>query len=99
MVMTDNGMVMEGAHEPLLFTLHREKDESGVSGTGRVLDGILFHNGWVVICWRTDIGGSAHGYSSIGVYPNWQAFAFIHIDSHPSNATEIEWLSGGPECL
>ena len=81
--------------EPRLFTLVRVRDESGVSGVGRVLDGALFHTGQVVICWRTDIGAAKHGHSSLGVYPSWEAFEFIHIKSHPDNATEIEWLPGG----
>ncbi len=81
-------------HDPLtmnprLFTMIRTRDESQISGTGRVLDGVLFHNGKVVICWRTD---TKHGYSSIGVYDSWAAFQFIHIDSHPTNGTKILWL-------
>jgi len=74
--------------EPKLFTLIRNKDESGVSGTGRVLDGVLWHTGQVTICWRTD---KRHGHSSLGIYPNWEAFQYIHIDSHPENDTEIIW--------
>lgn len=30
--------------EPKLFTVTRKSDESGVSGTGRILDGVVFHN-------------------------------------------------------
>ena len=61
------------------FTVIRERDESGVSGTGRILDGVMFHNGKVVICWRTDIEGSRHGASSLGIYDSWEDFSFIHI--------------------
>jgi hypothetical protein len=64
--------------------------ERGVSGTGRVLDGVVFHNGTVVICWRTE---EKHGYTSVGVSDTWEAFTFVHIDSHPTNQTEIQWLS------
>jgi hypothetical protein len=78
--------------EPQLFSLVRVKDASGVSGTGRILDGVLFHNGQVVICWRTDVEGSKHGHTSLGVYPSWDAFEFIHITSHPTNDTEVEWF-------
>ena len=78
--------------EPKLFSIRRVNDESGVSGKGRVLDGVLFHNGQVVICWRTDIEGAKHGYSSLGIYPNWEAFEFIHIKSHPTNETVIIWV-------
>jgi hypothetical protein len=45
--------------EPRLFTMIRKNDESHVSGTGRVLDGVVFHNGKVVICWRSE---EKHGY-------------------------------------
>lgn len=73
------------------FTLVRKNDESGVSGTGRVLDGVVFHTGQVVVCWRTDIEASKHGYSSLGLYESWDAFSFIHIDSHPENETVVVW--------
>ncbi|MBO6571226.1 MAG: hypothetical protein JJ958_02170 [Balneola sp.] len=77
--------------EPRLFSLIRKKDESGISGTGRVLDGVLFHNGQVVICWRSDVN-IENGSSSLGVYPTWEAFESIHINPHPDNRTEIKWL-------
>jgi len=84
-------MVM--SKEPRLFTVVRNQDESGVSGTGRVLDGIVFHTGQVIVCWRTDI--DKHGVSSLGIYNSWEDFKFIHIDSHPSNKTEIIWFRFG----
>lgn len=76
---------------PHLFTVVRHGDESGVSGTGRVLDGVMWHNGKVSVCWRTDIAGTRHGFSSITIYDSFEAFKFIHIDSHPTNDTEIVW--------
>lgn len=75
--------------EPRLFTIIRKADESGVSGVGRVLDGVLWHNGKVTVCWRTD---DVHGYTSVAVYDSWNAFKYIHIDSHPTNGTEIKFL-------
>ena len=75
--------------EPKLFTMIRKRDESRISGTGRVLDGVVFHNGRVVICWRAE---ERHGHSSMGMYDSFEAFKFIHIDSHPTNETEILWL-------
>jgi hypothetical protein len=79
--------------EPKLFTMIRKHDESHISGTGRVLDGVVFHNGKVAICWRTE---DNHGYSSLGIYDSFEAFKFIHIDSHPTNETEIVWLESPP---
>ena len=35
------------------FHLQRKVDHSGVSGTGRVADGVRFKNGWCVIVWLT----------------------------------------------
>jgi len=75
--------------EPRLFSLFRNVDAAGVSGTGRVLDGVIFHNGQVIICWRTDIKDDGPGYSSLGVYPSWEAFKSIHVDSHSENDIEI----------
>lgn len=108
---------------PRVFYMTRGSDESNVSGVGRVLDGVEFHNGQVVICWRTDLQDDCakcgypqsdhhygsdpdyphdglsdhgfeprHGYSSLGVYPSFAAFKAIHIDSHPTNVTQVVWV-------
>ncbi len=68
------------------FKMIRVHDESGVSGTGHVLDGVVFYTGQVVVCWC-----AKHGHSNIGIYKDWEDFKFIHIDSHPSNATKMIW--------
>jgi len=78
-------------HRCRMFSIIRKSDESGVSGTGHVLDGVVFHNGQTVICWRTDVDAARHGRSSLGVYQSFEDFKFIHIDSHPTNDTEIVW--------
>ncbi len=75
--------------DPTLFTVIRQHDASGVSGTGRVLDGVIFHTGQVVVCWRADVRDDGRGYSSLGVYPSWRAFKHVHIDSHPENRTQV----------
>jgi hypothetical protein len=77
------------SNEPKTFTLYRKSDKGGVSGEGRVLDGTIFHNGWVVVCWRTDTDGASHGHSSIAMYPSWESFEFIHINAHPENESVI----------
>jgi hypothetical protein len=79
-------------NEPRLFSLYRRSDESGVSGTGRVLDGVVFHNGKVVVCWRTDLRG---GHSSIVVYDSWTAFEAVHVNPHPPEQTEIGFGDAG----
>jgi len=35
------------------FHLQRDKDDSGVSGTGRVAEGVLLNNGWVITEWNS----------------------------------------------
>lgn len=76
-------------NDPRLFSLIRHKDESGISGTGRVLDGTVFHTGQVVICWRSDINPDKPGYSSLIIYPSWEAFVHIHIKPHAEGASEV----------
>ena len=74
------------------FTMYRGADESNVSGTGRILDGIIFHTGQVVICWRTDIEGAKHGHASLEIFQSWESFQFIHVDAHPGNQSRIEFF-------
>jgi len=78
-------------NNPKLFTLIRKIDESGISGTGRVLDGVIFHTGQVVVCWRSDINPEKPGYSSLAIYPSWEAFLNVHVSPHPVDATEIKF--------
>lgn len=77
------------ANDPKLFTLVRHIDESGVSGTGRVLDGVVFHTGQVVVCWRSDLNPERHGFSSLAIYPSWEAFLHVHVRPHAEGAAEI----------
>lgn len=72
------------------FKMIRHNDESGISGKGHILDGIVFHNGWVVTCWRTDTADK-HGSSCITYWENYEAFYNVHIKAHPANNTEIQW--------
>lgn len=70
---------------PRRFSAIRNNDESGVSGTGNVLDGVVFpYTGQVVVCWKTDN-------SSLGFYDDFDTFMAIHVESHPGNNTEIVW--------
>ena len=77
-------------NEPRLFTLWRRGDESGISGTGRVLDGVVFHNGKVVACWRSDLNG---GHSSVVVYDTWDGFLAVHVAPHPPEQTDLRFMS------
>lgn len=75
--------------DPQVFTLIRHADETGTSGTGRVLDGVIFHTGQVVVCWRSDLKPDKPGHSSLVIYGSWEAFQSIHIDPHPAEQTQV----------
>jgi hypothetical protein len=70
--------------EARIFKMVRNGDETGVSGTGVVADGIEFPNGMVSVCWRSKT-------PSVNVYRSFVEFKHVHIDAHPSNDTEIKW--------
>lgn len=72
-----------------LFSIFRESDSTGISGPGRVLDGVVFHTGQVVICWRGDVNHPSDGFSSLGIYPSWEAFESVHLNAHPENKARI----------
>lgn len=64
------------------FRLKRVTDESGVSGTGYVAEGVKFTNGSCVITWLTDT-------SSMGIYRS--TVEMMHIHGH-GDKTQIEWI-------
>ena len=68
--------------EPRRFKLVRDKDHSGISGTGHVADGVVFPSGKTVICWRVIT-------SSIVVYDCPDHVEAIH--GH-NGSTRIEWI-------
>jgi hypothetical protein len=73
-----------------VFEMYRRADESGVSGTGRVLEGIVFSDGTTVVRWCVKDKPN-----STAVYNCYQDFELIHITSHPTNETFILWLKVG----
>lgn len=70
---------------PQVFVMIRHSDETGVSGTGPVVDGIIFPSGSCVVEWR---GATP----CVQVWPSFTAFKRVHIDPHPDNKTELRWL-------
>lgn len=68
--------------------MYRTKDESGVSGTGKVLEGIIFESGSCVVSWLTSL-------SSLGVYNSYQHFLRIHVFSHATNGSIIVFDDDG----
>lgn len=64
------------------FILQREYDESGVSGTGVVAEGVQFSSGKCVMHWLSD-------WTSIAMYENIEEL--VHIHGHGGN-TKIIWV-------
>jgi len=58
------------------FKLERKEDESGVSGTGTVAQGVVFDNGKVALTWNEDV--TDVDASSIGVYDSIEDVEKIH---------------------
>lgn len=72
--------------EPRLFHLQRDHDVSGVSGTGRVADGVLWPDGSVTIRWRGERPSSVH----------WDRLDDAeHVHGH-QGATRIVWADAQP---
>lgn len=63
------------------FYLQRDKDFTGISGTGRVLDGVQFSDGTVVVRWNTNK-------ACTGIYDSIDDFRAIHVH----NGNEIIWI-------
>jgi hypothetical protein len=71
------------------FLMHRAHDASGVSGTGYVLEGVLFSTGVVVVHWLTP---PPRG--SISVFDSFEQFLDIHVRPHPGNRSMIVFEDG-----
>ncbi len=54
-----------------LFTLVRDEDETGISGSGVVAEGVEFSNGMCAMSWLTAM-------HSVAVYPNAKQLTAIH---------------------
>ena len=71
-----------------MFYIIRVNDESNISGTGKVLNGVVFPDGQCVIRWCSS---NKNAKSSTAIYDSFEDFKFLHIDSHPTNETKIVW--------
>ena len=71
------------------FKVKRNYDESGISGTGIVLEGCVFTDGTCVIRWCTPKTPP-----TTGIYDSYEDFYKIHIASHVANKTETIWDNG-----
>jgi len=64
------------------FQLHRAVDETGISGTGIVAEGVQFTSGWCAMTWLSEI-------SSLAFYPSIENVEKIH--GH-NGKTLVVWL-------
>ena len=71
------------------FTLCRESDVSGVSGTGIVFEGTLFSTGMVVVHWLTP---PPRG--SIAIFDTLDQLLSIHVRPHPENRAVLTFDDG-----
>tara|TARA_Y100000592_G_scaffold100890_1_gene183533 strand:+ start:709 stop:1062 length:354 start_codon:yes stop_codon:yes gene_type:complete len=71
------------------FTLCRQSDETGISGEGVVIEGVMFATGHTIIHWLTP---APRG--SIAFFDSFNDFLKIHIIPHPSNKTIITFEDG-----
>lgn len=68
------------------FYIIRNHDESNISGTGKVLNGVVFPDGVTVIRWCSK---NKNASPSTAIYDSFEDFKYYHIDCHPTNETEI----------
>jgi hypothetical protein len=74
------------------FHLQRLEDESGVSGTGWVAEGVEFANGKCVVSWLTK-------YTSVAVYENMLSLEAIHGHNGKTVVRRDGDEYAGPNCL
>jgi len=71
------------------FTICRQSDESGISGTGVVLEGVQYATGQVVLHRLTPTPKG-----SIAIFESIEDFKRVHVNPHPDNKTIITWSDG-----
>ncbi|WP_409469104.1 hypothetical protein [Streptomyces sp. HC307] len=77
---------VEPSDQPRLFHLQRDHDVSGVSGTGRVANGVLWPDGTVSLRWIGDRPSTVH----------WDRLEdAVHVHGH-GGATRIVWADEQP---
>ena len=71
------------------FTVARQADESGVSGTGVVIEGVVLATGQCIVHWLypPPRGG-------IAIFDSMSDFVKVHIEPHPGNRTIITFQDG-----
>ena len=71
------------------FTIARQYDETGVSGVGVVIEGVVLATGQAIIHWLTPAPRGA-----LAIFDSMADFIKIHIKPHPGNASILTWDDG-----
>jgi len=66
------------------FYLFRKEDVHGMSGTGRVADGVEFDNGWVALTWKGEV-------ASLTTFHSISAVQKLHTHNGQHD-TQIIWV-------
>jgi len=74
------------------FTIARQYDETGVSGIGVVIEGVVLATGQAIIHWLTPAPRGA-----LAIFDSMGDFIKIHIKPHPDNASILTWDDGEQE--
>tara|TARA_Y100000034_G_scaffold132016_1_gene194027 strand:+ start:46 stop:426 length:381 start_codon:yes stop_codon:yes gene_type:complete len=74
------------------FTIARQYDETGVSGVGVVIEGVVLATGQAIIHWLTPAPRGA-----LAIFDSMADFIKIHIKPHPGNASILTWDDGEQE--
>mgnify|MGYP003628236642 CR=1 FL=1 len=71
------------------FTMCRQSDETGISGTGVVVEGCLMATGQVIVHWLSPVPRG-----SIAIFDSMNDFVMVHVSSHLTNGTIITFEDG-----
>ncbi len=71
------------------FTVARQADETGVSGEGVVIEGVLLATGQCIAHWLYP-----RPKGSIAIFDSMNDFITVHIKPHPGNRTIITYDDG-----
>ena len=93
---TPGDMSDEAPPAPRLFYLRRTSDESGVSGTGVVLQGCVWPSGQVAVCWCAPAGPVPVADNIPQPYRSFAHFTAVHVGQHPPEQSEVVFLDGLP---
>ena len=74
------------------FTVARTSDETGVSGEGVVIEGVLLATGQCIAHWLYP-----RPKGSIAIFDSMNDFVTVHIKPHPGNRTIITYDDGEQE--